>query len=94
MVRFQIPAVQLPSEYQTSLVFKWTKCVQLLNGLFFEWWSENWTKTVYFMVQNVRYLYGLPNHMIRLFGNRTKKGLKSQMFGYQVFGIQMVTVYK
>ena len=39
------------------------------------------------------YLYCLPNHVIRLFENWTKKCLKGQMFGLiQVLGIQMVTV--
>ena len=56
--------IQQPSEYQTSLVFKWSKSVQLSNGLVFEWWSEN----------------------------GTKKCPKSQMFGFQVFDIQIVTV--
>ena len=31
--------------------------------------------------------------MIRSFENGTKKCLKSQMFGFQVFGIQMITVF-
>ena len=49
-------------------------------------------QNVCFMVQNVQYLKGPPNHMIRPFENQTKKCLKSQMFGFQVFSIQMVTV--
>ena len=33
--------IQYPSEYRTSLVFKWSKHVWLLNGPVFEWWSGN-----------------------------------------------------
>ena len=33
-----------------------------------------------------------PNQVIRPFKNWTKKYLKSQMFGFQVLGIQMVNV--
>ena len=36
---------------------------------------------------------GLPNHMIGAFEKWTKKCLKSQMFGFQVLGIQIVTVF-
>ena len=39
------------------------------------------------MAKNVQFLNGPPNE------NPTKKCPKSQMFGFQVFGIQMVTVY-
>ena len=35
---------------------------------------------------------GPPNHVIRPFENWTKKCLKRQMFGFQVFSIQMVNV--
>ena len=35
----------------------------------------------------------LDGHVIGPFENRTKKCLKSQMFGFQVFGIQMVTIH-
>ena len=38
------------------------------------------------------FLNHLPNHLIRLFENQTKKSLKSPSFRYQVFNIQMVTV--
>ena len=55
------------------------------NGLVFKWWSENQTINVWF-------LNGPPNHMIRPLENWTKKCLKSQMFGFQVFSFQMVTV--
>ena len=41
---------------------------------------------------NVQYLNGLPNLMIRLFENGTKKCLKSLMSRFQVLGNQMVTV--
>ena len=50
---------------------------------FFELWSETWTK-------NVRFSYGPLDHLIKPFDNRTKKCPKSQMFIFQVFGIQMV----
>ena len=48
----------------------------LWNGAVFEWWSENQTKFVCFVVENVWYLNGLPDHVIRPFENRTKKCLK------------------
>ena len=32
-------------------------------GLVFKWWFENWTEKSLFMVQNVRYLNGLPSHI-------------------------------
>ena len=60
----------------------------------FEWWSENRTKNVYFMVQNVQYSIGPPYRMIRPFENRTDKvseKLKVQISG---IGIQMVMVKK
>ena len=31
---------QQVSEYQTSLIFEWSKHVRLSNGLVFKWWSE------------------------------------------------------
>ena len=45
-----------------------------------------------FMVKNVSFLEGPPNHVITPFENRTKMCLKSGMSGFQVLGIQMVTV--
>ena len=39
----------------------------------------------------VRFLKDPTNHDIRPFENWTKKCMKSWMFGFQVFGIQMVT---
>ena len=45
------------------------------------------------MVKNVWYLNGPPNHVIRPFTNQTKKCPENQMFGFQVFSIQMVTVF-
>ena len=44
------------------------------------------------MVYNVWYLDGLPNQVIKPFEKGQQKCLKSQMFGFWVFGIQMVTV--
>ena len=42
--------------------------------------------------KNLLFSNGQPNQVIRLFGNQAKKCPKNQMFGFQVFGIQMVTV--
>ena len=39
------------------------RCVQLSNGLVFEWWFENWTEKVLFMVHYVWYLNGRPSHV-------------------------------
>ena len=64
-----------------------------LNTKQVEWWSENQTNNVCFMVQNVRNSNGPPNHVIRPFDNQTKKCPKSQMLGFQVFDVQMVTVF-
>ena len=77
---------------ETTLLFQWSKCVGLSNGLVFDWWYENQTKNVSFMVKKDRLFNGPPNYLIRLFESR-KKCWKSQMFGFQVFGMQMVTVY-
>ena len=44
------------------------------------------------VVLNVQYLNGPPNHVLRQFENRTKMCLKSQMFRFQMLGIQVVTV--
>ena len=41
---------------------------------------------------NYPYSNGLPNQVIRPFENRARNHPKSEMFGFQVFGIQMVTV--
>ena len=34
------------------LVFEWSKCIRFSNGLIFEWWSENITKNVCFMIKS------------------------------------------
>ena len=47
----------------------------------------------YPVVQNVWFSNGLSNHMIKPFENRTKKCPKCKIFIFQVFIIQMVTVY-
>ena len=44
------------------------------------------------MVKNVWYSKGPPNNLIGPFENQKKKCPKSQMFRFQVFGIQVVTV--
>ena len=44
------------------------------------------------MVENVQILNDLANHAIKPFENQSKKCLKSQIFRFQVFGIEMVTV--
>ena len=74
------------------IVFEWSKRVQLSNGPVFEWWSESWKKIVSLMVQNVQFSKRPSNHVIRPFENGTKKCPKSQIFGFQVFCNQMVTV--
>ena len=45
-----------------------------------------------FYGQKYPVLNDLPNHVIRLFENWTKMCPKSQMFGFQMYCIQMVTV--
>ena len=51
--------------------------------------SENQTKNVCVMVNHVHFLNGPPNNHLK---TEQKKCSKSQMFRFQVFGIQMVTV--
>ena len=60
----------------------------LSNGLVFEWWSENQTEKL-FLVQNVLYSNGPPSHVTLPCEYRTPI-----LSGIQVFGIQIVTVFK
>ena len=71
-------------------MIKWSKRVQLSNGLVFKQGSKNRTKHVCLMVKNVRFSNGLLYHVIRPFENQTKKCPKIQMYGFQVFRIQMI----
>ena len=55
--------------------------------MFSKWWSEAWTKNFWFF-------NGLSDHVDRPFENQTKKVCpKSQLFEFQMLGIQMVTVF-
>ena len=85
--------IQYPSEYRTSLVFKWLICVRLSNGPVFKCWSENWTECSLLVVQNVRYSNGPPSHVTTILIPDTHDFQFSDEFGILVFGIQMVTVY-
>ena len=68
--------------------FKWSKHVRLSNGRVFKWWSENWTKMSIYVLKCSVFEWSAQSP----FKNQTKKCLKSRMFKYQVFGIQMVAV--
>ena len=71
-----------------------------LRSSFFKWFTiqkldHDGLKTgqhMCFMIKYVQFWNGPPNHVIRQFENQTKNCPKSQMFGFQVLGVQMVTV--
>ena len=54
------------------------------------WFPKGGLKTGHKMYVLLSKMSGFQ--MVRLFENRTRKCRKSQMFGFQLFGIQMATV--
>ena len=58
------------------------------HSLVFKWWSENQTKNVCLMFKMAHLIMWSDN-----LKTRQKKCPKSQMFGFQVFQFQMVTVF-